>query len=111
MLLFSMVLALLSMNAQAQDSKKQTVEIKTSAVCNMCKKTLEKELDYDIFVQSSTLDVNSKVLTVVFDSRKTSADNIRKAVTETGYDADGKPAQERAYNRLDDCCKKEAGAH
>lgn len=111
MLLVSMLVALVSMSAgaQTQGKKQETVQIKTSAVCDMCKKTLEKAMAYEKGVKSSSLDVDSKVLTVVFDSRKTSVDNVRKAVTETGYDADGKPAEERAYNRLDDCCKK--GAH
>ncbi|MFD3000506.1 heavy-metal-associated domain-containing protein [Pontibacter toksunensis] len=111
MLLLSMLIALLSMsaNAQTQPKNQETVAIKTSAVCDMCKKTLEKAMAYEKGVKSSSLDVDSKVLTVVFDSRKTNLDNVRKAVTETGYDADDKPAQERAYNRLDDCCKK--GAH
>ncbi|GAA4428792.1 hypothetical protein GCM10023188_13420 [Pontibacter saemangeumensis] len=111
MLLVSMLVALVSMSAsaQTQGKKQETVQFKTSAVCDMCKKTLEKAMAYEKGVKSSSLDVDSKVLTVVFDSRKTSVDNVRKAVTETGYDADGKPADERAYNRLDDCCKK--GAH
>jgi copper chaperone CopZ len=113
MLLLSMLIALMSMsaNAQTQGKNQETVQIKTSAVCDMCKKTLEKAMAYEKGVKASTLDVDSKVLTVVFDSRKTNADNVRKAVTETGYDADNLPAQERAYNRLDDCCKKEAGDH
>ncbi|WP_460919667.1 heavy-metal-associated domain-containing protein [Pontibacter brevis] len=111
MLLFSMLVTLMSMSANAQTKPKnqETVTIKTSAVCDMCKKTLVKAMAYEKGVKSSSLDVDSKILTVVFDSRKTNIDNVRKAVTETGYDADDKPAQERAYNRLDDCCKK--GAH
>lgn len=111
MLLLSMLITLMSVsaNAQTQPKNQETVTIKTSAVCDMCKKTMEKAMAYEKGVKSSSLDVDSKVLTVVFDSRKTNADNVRKAVTETGYDADDKPAQERAYNRLDDCCKK--GAH
>lgn len=109
-----MVLALVSMGANAQtkqDDKTQTVQIKTSAVCEMCKKTLEKSMAYEKGVKSSNLDVQSKVLTVVFDNRKTNSDNILKAVTKTGYDANELTADERAYNRLDDCCKKEAGDH
>ncbi|GAB3204491.1 copper chaperone CopZ [Pontibacter aydingkolensis] len=98
-------------NAQAQNKNEETLKIKTSAVCGMCKKTMEKAMAYEKGVKSSSLDVDSKILTVVFDSRKTNADNVRKAVNETGYDADDKPASERAYKRLDDCCKKEAGAH
>ncbi|QCR25031.1 MerP protein [Pontibacter sp. SGAir0037] len=101
----------LSMAAFAQKGNEETVKIKTSAVCDMCKKTLEKAMAYEKGVKSSTLDVDSKVLTVVFDGKKTNPDKIRKAVSETGYDADNVPAQERAYNKLEDCCKKEAGAH
>ncbi|MBC5994594.1 heavy-metal-associated domain-containing protein [Pontibacter cellulosilyticus] len=110
-LLVVLTLALMSFgaNAQTQNKNEQTVKIKTSAVCDMCKTTLEKAMAYEKGVKASSLDVDSKVLTVVFDSRKTNVDNLRKAVNETGYDADDKPASERAYKRLDDCCKK--GAH
>ncbi|ARS37819.1 MerP protein [Pontibacter actiniarum] len=106
-----MVFALTSISLKAQEQNKptQTVQIKTSAVCNMCKKTLEKRLASEKGVKSSSLDVDSKVLTVVFDSRKADADSIRKAVTETGYDADQLPADENAYNRLHACCKKGNG--
>ena len=107
-LLFSMMLALASMAAQAQNGNQQTIKIKTSAVCDMCKTTLEKTMAYEKGVKSSSLDVNSKILTVVFDNRKTDEAKLKKAVTGAGYDADELPAQERAYNRLDDCCKKDA---
>lgn len=110
-LLLSMVLALVSMaatQAQTQNGNQQTIKIKTSAVCDMCKETLEKAMAYEKGVKSSSLDVDSKMLTVTFDTRKTDAAKIKKAVTEVGYDADELPAQERAYNKLDDCCKKDA---
>ncbi|RIJ42574.1 heavy-metal-associated domain-containing protein [Pontibacter oryzae] len=112
-LLLSFILTFIAIGAQAQAKKEttQTVEIKTSAVCGMCKKTLEKAMAYEKGVKSSSLNVESKVLTVVFDSRKTDAANIRSAVNKTGYDADKQPADARAYNRLDECCKKEAGSH
>lgn len=112
-LFFSMALALVSMaaNAQGQKGNTESVQIKTSAVCSMCKTTLEKAMAYEKGVKSSNLDVKSKVLTVVFDTRKTNTDNVLKAVTKAGYDANELPADARAYNRLDDCCKKEAGDH
>lgn len=111
MLIFSMAIALVSFGVQAQNKNEQTVKIKTSAVCGMCKKTIEKAMAYEKGVKESSLDVKSKVLTVVFDSKKTDAAKIKKAVTETGYDADELPAQEKAYKKLNDCCKKEAGEH
>ena len=107
----ALVMFFATLNAQAQNGNEKTVQIKTSAVCGMCKKSLEKAMAYEKGVKKSTLDVDSKMLTVTYDSKKTNEDKIRKAVNETGYDADEKPATPRAYNKLDDCCRKEAGAH
>jgi copper chaperone CopZ len=104
----ALVVFFATLSAQAQNGNEKTVQIKTSAVCDMCKTTLEKAMAYEKGVKASALDVDSKMLTVTFDSRKTNEDKIRKAVNETGYDADDKPATPRAYNKLDDCCKKDA---
>lgn len=106
----ALTLMLFSFSAYAQ-SGEQTIQVKTSAVCSMCKKTLEKAMAYEKGVKSSNLHVESQMLTVVFDTKKTNPEKIRKAINATGYDADDKPAQERAYNKLDDCCKKELGVH
>lgn len=107
-LFFTTAIACTSMTVQAQADKKgeETLTIKTSAVCGMCKKSIEKSLADEKGIKSSNLDVDSQMLTVVFDSKKTNANKIRKAVNETGYDADNKPASPRAYNKLADCCKK-----
>lgn len=83
-------------------------KIKTSAVCDMCQETLEKAMAYEKGVKESHLDVDSKVLTVTFDPNKTSLAAIRKAVNMAGYDADGQPANLKAYNNLNACCKKDA---
>lgn len=109
LLLFSFLLT--NVSALAQDNGPQQVNIKTSSVCKMCKKTLEKAMAYEKGVESAVLDVPSQMLTVTFNSGKTNPEKIKKAVTKTGYDADGIPADTRAYNRLDDCCKKEKGIH
>ncbi len=84
------------------------VKIKTSAVCDMCQETLEKAMAYEKGVKESHLDVDSKVLTVTFDPKKTTVASIRKAVNMAGYDADGQPADKRAYDNLNACCKKDA---
>ena len=85
----------------------QTLQIKTSAVCDMCKETLEKVMAYEKGVKESNLDVDSKVLTVKYDARKTSPDKIRKAVILAGYDADELTADPKAYDNLNACCKKD----
>ncbi len=100
-------------SGQAQDKGKnaEEIKIKTSSVCNMCKKTIEKAMAYEKGVKSAILDVDSQVLTVAFFPNKTNPDKLRKAVTMTGYDADQVPANDRAYNKLEDCCKKDKAVH
>lgn len=110
--LVGLVIMAYGTKAQTQDStaKKDvvvTIQIKTSAVCDMCKETLEKAMAYEKGVKDSNLDVDSKILTVKFDTRKTSAEKIKKAVTMTGYDADEMPADPKAYANLNPCCKKD----
>ncbi len=94
--------------AQSKDAQ---VTLKTSAVCGMCKKTIEKYLAYEKGVQSSNLDVKSKVLTVSYNPKKTDVAKIKKAVNKSGYDADETTADTKAYGQLEDCCKKTAQPH
>ncbi|WP_375418214.1 heavy-metal-associated domain-containing protein [uncultured Hymenobacter sp.] len=112
-------LALTGLTAQAQTAPAakakgpaaETAQLKTSAVCDMCKARLEKGLAYEKGVQSATLDVPSQVLTVTFRPDKTSLAALRTAVQKTGYDADAQPAEPRAYTRLPECCKKTNAVH
>ena len=96
---------------KAKGAATETVQFKTSAVCDMCKTRLEKSLAYEKGVQNATLDVPSQVLTVSFRPDKTSAPALRTAVQKTGYDADNQPADSRAHNRLPECCKKTNAVH
>ncbi|NJN25276.1 MAG: cation transporter [Cyclobacteriaceae bacterium] len=100
------VLAAISFAAHAQTEK---VAIKTSAICEMCKATLERDMAFEKGVKSSTLDMDTKVLTVEYNNTKTSADKIRKRITMVGYHADSLARDPKAYEKLPDCCKD--GAH
>ena len=97
--------------AQSKAGNTATARFKTSAVCDMCKARIEKSLAYEKGVQTATLDVPSKVLTVTYRSDKTTPAALRTAVQKTGYDADEQTADARAYNRLPDCCKKTNSVH
>lgn len=97
--------------AQAKAGNTATAQFKTSAVCDMCKARIEKSLAYEKGVQTASLDVPSKVLTVAYRPDKTTPAALRTAVQKTGYDADDQTAEARAYNRLPDCCKKTNAVH
>jgi periplasmic mercuric ion binding protein len=90
-------------------SKESTVKIFTSAQCGTCKKAIEKAVKKLDGIESADLDVKTKFLTVAFIPDKTNPDEIRKAVNKAGYDADSTKADERAYNKLPKCCKKDGG--
>ncbi|MFD1873286.1 heavy-metal-associated domain-containing protein [Hymenobacter bucti] len=114
------LLSISGLDAQAQTAPVATttkakgaeqVQFKTSAVCDMCKARLEKSLAYEKGVQAAHLDVPSKVLTVTYNPAKTTPTALRTAVQKTGYDADNATADNRAYERLPECCKKTNAPH
>lgn len=104
--------SLITIKGLAQTKTKyDTVFIKTSAVCNTCKNNIEKAMAFEKGVKTSTLDLSNSKLMVVYNPQKTNVDKIKKAISETGYDADDVPANPRAYQKLDPCCKKENQIH
>ncbi len=106
-LLSGIFLLVLSINTtKAQDVAE--LKIKTSAICDMCKETMEKHMAFEKGVKKSSLDVDSKILTVTYNLTKITPEQIRAAVSKSGYDADDVPANAKAYKKLDACCKKGA---
>ena len=102
-----LMLAMFTQTVQAQETTAE-LKIKTSAVCDMCKETIEKYMAFEKGVKKSSLDVDSKILTVTYNPQKTSPEKIRNAVSKSGYDADHVLADAKAYKKLDACCKKGA---
>lgn len=97
--------------AQNVDSKLETFTIKTSAVCQQCKDRLEHDMAFEKGVRSVTLDLETKELTVTFKRGKNTKENLKKAVTKIGYDADDLVADQKAYDALPTCCKKDVAPH
>jgi periplasmic mercuric ion binding protein len=87
------------------------VKIKTSAVCEMCKKTIERDLAFEKGVKKVTLNLDDKVVRVVYNPKKTDEQKIRFAITQIGYDADSLAADSLAYQKLPACCKKDSEMH
>jgi copper chaperone CopZ len=105
------VLFVCTTTSYGQQKKSDTVTIKTSAVCGMCKERIEGCLAFEKGVKSATLDVESKDVTVIFNPAKTSVEQLRQAISKSGYDADTIPANPAAYAKLPACCKKDAPKH
>ncbi|WP_192348448.1 heavy-metal-associated domain-containing protein [Algoriphagus sp. Y33] len=105
-LILTLFIAASAFAAQAQV---KTIGIKTSAICEMCKATLEKDLTFEKGVKSVNLDLETKVLNIAYLDSKTNPDKLRKRVTMVGYHADSLKRDPKAYEKLDECCKD--GAH
>jgi copper chaperone CopZ len=83
----------------------EKVVIKTSAQCEMCKETLETAMASLEGVKNSKLDIETKELTVKYNTGDVSIDKIRKAIATEGYWADKVMPEREAYANLPDCCK------
>ncbi len=94
--------SIVCINAEESIAK---VEIKTSAICEHCKETIEKALNKVDGVKSAVLNVETKIATVEYVTEKLTVDDLRNAISKAGYDADEVKRDARAYKRLPKCCK------
>lgn len=100
----------LTMNFAFADGDKE-IRIKTSAICEMCKARLERNLGLSKGVKESNLNLTDKVITVKYNPDKTTPEAIKATINNTGYDADLQPANQKAHDKLPSCCRKTAAAH
>jgi mercuric ion binding protein len=110
-ILVTMMVFLMNFSGYSQDKKNAEIKIKTSAVCSMCKDRIEQGLAFEKGIKDVSLDVETKIATVKYNPAKTTPDEIRKAISKLGYDADTVAADKTAYDKLPKCCKKEAPKH
>ena len=114
LILSALIIMFATIGLQAQKKNKKdlvTVKIQTSAVCGQCKERLEHDLAFEKGVKFVELNEETKVLTIKYKKGKNTKENLKKAVTKVGYDADDLPANLKAYNALPACCKKDVAPH
>lgn len=90
-------------------AQKDTLVVKTTANCSMCKKNIESGLRFEKGVQQSVVDVSKKTVTIIYRADKTNAVQLRTAISNIGYAADTIPANKIAHDKLPKCCQ--AGGH
>lgn len=101
------IFATITINVAFAQKSIETVEIQTSAVCDMCKETIEKQLAFTKGVTAAELDVKTAIVTVSYRTKRTTIDAIRAAINEIGYEADNSKPTKEAYDNLHHCCQKE----
>lgn len=85
-------------------------EVKVYGACGMCEKRIEKAATAVEGVTKADWDKETKMMKVVFDSKKTDLDKIQKVIAEVGHDTEKYTAEDAVYEKLHSCCKYERKA-
>jgi hypothetical protein len=108
-ILFALVFSLvsLSINAQSKSVVKETVKVWGN--CGMCQSNIEKAAK-TAGATTAKWDVDTHILSVSYNTSKTSIKNIEEKIAATGYDTKNVNASTEAYNKLHGCCQYERKA-
>lgn len=72
--------------------------------CDMCKETIEGSLKVE-GITKADWNTESKIMTVAYDDKKISLDQIQKNIALVGYDNEKYKGDEKAYEGLPGCCQ------
>lgn len=104
LLAITVLLSFTSCNAQIKNAKTETVKIYGN--CGMCEKTIEKAGNLKK-VAKVDWNVDTKIATITYDTKKTNQDEILKRIALSGYDSDKFLAPDNVYSNLHGCCQYE----
>jgi periplasmic mercuric ion binding protein len=96
------LIALFSLQGLAQQ---KNAALKVSGDCGMCKNHIETAAKSVKGVLLAEWDSKTEFLSVRFDSSLTNKEAISLAVNNAGYDSELGKAPEKAYKKLDKCCR------
>lgn len=83
----------------------EKVEIRSSIVCNTCKRTIIRNLSKVKGIRKVEVSVEEKKIWVTYMPNKIGLDSIQEAIRKIGYDANDMKAYPEAFERLPACCK------
>ena len=89
--------------SQTSNTKTNSASFKVMGVCEMCKKRIEKALKTK-GVETADWDIDTKMLSVVFDKKRITMDKIHLRLSDAGHDTELKQSKESTYKALPDCC-------
>ncbi len=109
----ALILLTISLNsiAQSGDNSKTTSSVNTESFkvlgkCEMCKSRIEKTVLAE-GATSASWNLKSQILTVTYDSSKTSKDALCKKLASVGHDTEKYKAPDDVYAKLPGCCHYE----
>lgn len=94
----------LASHSFAQKNTDSTAVVKVWGNCGMCEERIEKAA-FGKGVKSAEWDVETDMLTVVFNPKKTDLLTIEKRISSVGHDTEHTRASDKVYNSLHGCCQ------
>ena len=88
-----------------ENNKNEKASFEVLGVCGMCKNRIEKATYKVKGVKYSNWDIPSNKISLVYNARVTSIEDIRKAIALAGHDNGTFLATDEDYNNLHGCCK------
>ncbi len=83
----------------------EEIKIKTSAHCDACKNKIETAVAYEKGVKSGVVNLTDKVLTVVYNPKKTTPEKLVKVVVDLGYEASLVTSKKKCCDKPSPSCK------
>lgn len=102
MMVITMLLSFIVGHSQIKNLKTTTAKIYGN--CGMCEKTIEKAGNLKK-IASVDWNQDTKMATLIYDSKKTNQDEILKRIALAGYDSDSFLAPDAVYDGLHGCCQ------
>jgi len=103
-ILVGLVIVILGLNFTIDPIKKETVKVLGN--CDMCKSKIEKAAKSAGAV-NAVWNTETKLLSVSYNSTKTSLKAIEEKIANAGYDTKDVLASKESYSKLPKCCQYE----
>ena len=91
-IILMLALATATLTASATDKKKQstqqTVTFSVSMHCANCQKKIEGTVGWEKGVKDLKTNLQDKTVTIKYDTRKTSPDQLKQSIEKLGYKAE-----------------------
>lgn len=104
--LFVILFLLVGVVLNANPLSDATATFKVYGNCEMCKKRIETSLKKPS-VKSAIWNVDTKIITVVYDPKSITVDDLHKSIASVGYDTEKVKASDKTYSKLPECCQYE----
>ena len=101
----ALLLAALAAGCRKEPEQQVEVIAAKTMVCGMCEKNVEKAVYAVEGVKKVDVDLDAKTVTVNYLPEQTNVQTLERAITDAGYDANDKPRDPAAYEKLAPCCK------